>query len=107
MNQPKRINKILGILSHIIFASARFRFTRWTRIPHLASPNATKRGIYHQLQVLEMAINIASGPAELGQGRTPCSGVGRVGVDVDWGGAAWEEPDLDGLGCPLEGVHAA
>ena len=54
-----------------------------------------------------MAINIASGPAELGQGRTPCSGVGRVGVDVDWGGAAWEEPDLDGLGCPLEGVHAA
>lgn len=54
-----------------------------------------------------MAVDIASGPTELGQGCTPGSRFGSVGVDVVWGGAAWEEPDLDGLGCPFEGIDAA
>ena len=54
-----------------------------------------------------MIVNVAPGPAELSQGRTPRRGIGGVDVDVNWGGAAWKEPDLDGLGCPLEGIHAA
>lgn len=94
VDRPVRLLKSLRVVLNEVVASVGFRRAR-AATPRVTRPISTEGRIEDDLQIVEMAGNIAVA-LEMREWLAPAGRFGRVVLDIGRDGSVGEEPDVDG-----------